>query len=130
MLELDIESRDYDFLGMAAQIEAYCEKNRIAKKTAGYIQLAFEETVARLLVPAMESPRVQAVCEYSEERDRAAWTFDYGDSRPGAGVPLDVTASGDALSLAVLKGMTEDMEYAWNEGAALPNQLKMKVKRP
>ena len=128
VLELDIGSRDYDFLGMESQIVAYCEKNQIPPKTASHIQHAFEETVARLLMPALQAPRVHAVCEYSEERDRAVWTFDYSGPRPANGSP-DATASGDKLALSVLKGMTDEMEYAWNEGAALPNQLKMKVRR-
>ena len=34
VLEMDIESRDYDFLGMAGQIEAWCGKNQISFKTA------------------------------------------------------------------------------------------------
>ena len=42
VLELKIESRDYDFLGMAGEIQTYCSRNQIAPRTAGRIQLAFE----------------------------------------------------------------------------------------
>ena len=58
VLELNIENRDCDFLGMASQIETYCNKNQIAPKTAAHIQLSFEETVERLLMPALEAPRI------------------------------------------------------------------------
>ena len=64
VLELNIESRDYDFLGMAGEIETYCSKNQIAPKLANRVQLVFEEAM-QLLMPALESPRIQAVCEYS-----------------------------------------------------------------
>jgi len=121
VLELSIESRDYDFIGMAGEIVAYCGKNQIAPKLSNRVQLAFEETV-QLLLPTMEKPQIHAVCEYSEATERAAWTLRYG------GVRRDVTQSGDELALAVLKGMTEHIEYRWNEGAELPNELHMTVK--
>ena len=121
VLELNIESRDYDFLGMASEIKAYCNKNQIAPKKAGRVQLTFEETMG-LLIPALKDPHVQAVCEYSESTERAVWTVSYGGPR------LDVTASGDELSLAVLGGTTESMEYAWNGEAELPNQLRLAIK--
>lgn len=121
VLELNIASRDYDFLGMAGEIIAWCNKNQIAPKLANHIQLAFEETV-QLLIPAMESPRVQAVCEYSEATDRAEWIIRY------AGPSLDVTTGARELPLAVLGGVTEDEEYAFADDAELPNSLRLMVK--
>ena len=122
VLELNIENRDYDFLGMAGQIEAYCNKNQIAPKTASRIQLVFEEP-AQMLTSLLENPRIQAICEYSEASETAEWTFSYGGER------LDVTGKGDELALAVLKGITEEMKYNWNENAELPNQLSLKIQQ-
>ena len=122
VMELNIESRDYDFLGMAGQIEAYCNKNQIPPKTASRIQLTFEET-AQILVSLLESPRIQAVCEYSEATETAEWTISYSGER------LDVINNGDELALAVLKGITEEMKYNWNENAELPNQLSLKIQQ-
>ena len=121
VLELNIESKDYDFLSMAGQIEAYCGKNQITPKTSGRIQLAFEETT-RLLMPMLATPRIQAVCEYSEAAETAEWTFSYG------GQHLDVTDAGDELALTVLRGVAASMDYAWKEKAPLPNCLRIAVK--
>ena len=121
VLELNIESRDYDFLGMAGQIEGYCNKNQIAPKMANRVQLVFEEAM-QLLVPLLENPRVQAVSEYSEATETAEWTVSYCGQR------LDVTGEGDDLALSVLKGMTSSMEYQWDEGSELQNHLRLKVK--
>ena len=107
---------------MAGQIEAYCNKNQIAPKMANRVQLVFEETM-QLLMPMMETTRVQAACEYSEQTEMAEWTFSY------AGQRMDVTQSGDELALAVLKGMTKDMTYIWSEEADLPNLLKLKIQQ-
>ena len=122
VLELNIEGRDYDFLGMARQIEVYCNKNQITPKMAGRLQLVFEETVEHLLMPALKSSRIQAVVEYSETTENAQWTFRYGG--PG----LDVKNAQDDLALSVLGGVTETLDYTWNEGEDLPNQLQMKMK--
>ena len=73
-------------------------------------------------MPALENPRVQAVCAYSEQAERAEWTFRYAAPR------MDLTRSDDALALAVLTGVTEEMAYAWQEGDALPNALHMQVR--
>ena len=122
VLELNIESRDYDFLGMASRIEAYCNKNQIAPKLKSRIQLTFEEA-AQLLVPMLEDPRVQAVCEYSEATESATWMLHY------AGPRMDLAQADDGLALAVLKGMTEGMEYAWDDQSPLPNRLTLEVRR-
>ena len=121
VLELNIESKDYDFLGMAGQIEAYCNKNQIAPKLANRVQLVFEETM-QLLMPMLEDPRVQAVCEYSEQTERAEWTFRYDGQR------MDLTQSGDELALAVLEGMTESIEFVWQESDPMPNSLYVLIK--
>ena len=86
------------------------------------IQLTFEET-AQILVSLLESPRIQAVCEYSEATETAEWTISYSGER------LDVINNGDELALAVLKGITEEMKYNWNENAELPNQLSLKIQQ-
>ncbi|MBR1708645.1 MAG: amino acid ABC transporter ATP-binding protein [Clostridia bacterium] len=120
VLELNIESRNYDFLGMAGQIEAYCNKNRIAPKAAGRIQLVFEETV-QMLLSILENPRIQAVCEYSEATESAEWTICYG------GKQQNVTNSGDELVMALLKGITEEIRYRWEKETALSNRLTVKI---
>ena len=121
VLELNIESRDYDFLGMASQIEAYCNKNQIPSRLANHVQLTFEEVVQQMIRVLMD-PRIQAVCEYSEATVAAEWRIRYG------GAKLDATQTGDEMALMVLKGMTEGMQYAWTEEEALPNSLRMRVK--
>ena len=116
MLELTIESRDYDFLGMAGEIAQYCNKSQITPVLTNRIQLAFEESVSRLLVPSLKDPRIQAVVEYSEEAESAVWTIRYGGPR------FDALKSADDLALSVLKGTTEEMAYSWTENDELQNQ--------
>ncbi|MBR1622418.1 MAG: amino acid ABC transporter ATP-binding protein [Pseudobutyrivibrio sp.] len=122
VLELNIESRDYDFIGMAGQIESWCSKNQISPKMANRIRLVFEETM-QLLVPHFNSPTVEAVCEYSEQLEGAKWTFRY------SGAPTDITQSEDNLGVAVLKGMTESISYSWVEADSLPNKVIIEISK-
>ncbi|MBR6029117.1 MAG: amino acid ABC transporter ATP-binding protein [Clostridia bacterium] len=122
VLELNIASRDYDFLGMAGDIAAWCARNQIAPKLASRIQLVFEELTG-LLIPPLDAPRLQAVCEYAEQTEQAAWTLTCNGPR------RDVSADKDNLALAVLRGMTESMEYSWNEGEEMGNKVRVEVRR-
>ena len=122
VLELDIESRDYDFLGMASRIEGYCNKNQIAPKLANHLQLAFEE-IMRVLLPQLETPRVQAVAEYSEAAETAEWLIRY------PGKPLDIPGAEDQLAISVLQGMSEIVDHTREDGAPLPNLLRLRVRR-
>ena len=121
VLELNIESRDYDFLGMMGEIEGWCNRNQIAPMLTGRVQLTFEETT-QLLASVLERPRIQAVCEYSEQTEIAEWTFAYNGPR------FDLTTSNNELVLSVLKGMTGRFKYAWLDGGDCPNQLKLTVR--
>ena len=121
VLDVNIESRDYDFIGVAGLIDAYCGKNQITARCAGRIHLVFEEAV-QLLLPLLEKPHIHAVCEYSEATESAEWKLEYN------GPQLDVTRAGDGLALSLLKGMTESMEYSWQGEDLLQNCLQLKVK--
>ena len=122
VLELGIESRDYDFLGMAGEIDRYCVKNQVPARLAHYIHLAFEELVQQILVPALEDPKIQAVIEYSEADESAVWTVRYN------GRAFDVTAAGDELSLKVLRSAVSEMAYAWDENEACPNRVTLRIR--
>ena len=116
VLELNIESRDYDFLSMAREIDQYCIRNQIPPRLANRIQLAFEETTQRLMA-ILDAPRVQAVIEYSEAEEKAALTLRYN------GEPRDITQGGDDLSLTVLKGIASRTQYAAAESGDYANQI-------
>ena len=84
-------------------------------------QEAYDEEM-RPLLPLLENPRIRAVCEYAQATERAEWTLRY------AGPRLDLSRTHDDLALSVLKGMTESLEYSWQEADPLPNWLTVAVK--
>ena len=121
VLTLDISSRNYDFLNVASQIENYCNRNQIAARYTKRILLVFEET-SQLLIDSISDPCFKAVFEYSEKEESGSWTFNY------TGPNTDITKSGDDLSIKVLKGICDKIEYSFDEGSELPDQLYLKVR--
>ena len=121
VLELEIQSRDHDFPGMAGEIDRYCEKNRIPPKLANRIRLAVEETVRQLLLPVLENPRIRAAVEYAEAEEAASVTVSWD------GPELDVTLTGDELSLSVLKGISSGMLYTRSDAEEYPNELSLQL---
>ena len=107
---------------MVGEIRQYCNKNQIMPALTNRIQLAFEESVNRMLIPSLKNQRIQAVVEYSEEAESAVWTIRYGGPR------FDALKSADDLALSVLKGMTDKIAYSWTENNELQNQLVVKIR--
>ena len=122
VLELEIDSRDYDFLGMAGQIAQYCQKSQIAPKLTNRIQLAFEE-VTRLLMPRLDPPHIQAVCEYSRQTECAEWTIRYNGPRFD---PTDRPGEKPELEMSVLKGIAQTVDYT-RDGEMNRLRLKMQL---
>ena len=122
VLELNVESRDYDFLAMSGEIKAWCGRNQISPKLAYRVQLVFEEAM-ELLISALGEPHIRSICEYSEQTESAEWTISY------RGEHLDVTGLADDMALAVLQGMTEEIKYEWNECDVYPNRLLLKLRK-
>ena len=122
VMELRIQSRDYDFLGMQSEIRQYCSRFQIPPKTANRLQLAFEEIVQQMLIPGMPAPDIELTAEYSEAEDSVVLIIQYG------GEPLNVLEQGDELSLAVLNSVAADMSYSWQEDNVRGNRIVIRIR--
>ena len=122
VLELNIESRDYDFPAAVSQIEQYCSKNQIDSNTGRRIQLAYEETVQNLLLPKLRSPQIKVVAEYSAADEHTVVTIYYN------GITFDAAKDGDALSLAVLQTAVSEMKYRAGANGQYTNEIELIIK--
>ena len=118
VLEIDIDSKDNDFISMAEKIADYCSRNQIPPKLIYRIQLTFEE-VTRILTSVLSNPRIHTSCEYAEQTEHAEWTICYDGPR------FDITSFEDDLVRSILKGVTENSSYTYLESSEYPNQLKL-----
>ena len=120
VLELTIESRDYDFLGITGEIERYGERSQIPLRQPYRIQLAFEELI-QLVLASLADPRLMIVVEWSEAKQRAILTIRYN------GLASNVISDVDDLVGNVLRAGTSQVEYAWDEGEELGNRIAVSV---
>ncbi len=121
VLELDIESRTYDYLGTQSLIEEYCVRNQVPYKLSGQIHLVFEEAVHQCIVSTMEKPKVHLGIEYSQENERAAFAIDYG------GKPMNIFADGDEISIAIIKKIVHDEKYTRDDKKELGNRVEFLI---
>ncbi len=121
VLEIDIESRTYDFLGTQSLIEDYCVKNQVPYSLAKQIHLAFEEAVHQCIVCTMEKPRVHLTIEYSQEYESAAFALEYG------GKKMDIFEDGDEISVSILNKIVHDQKYSWDESREMGNNLEFHI---
>ena len=120
VLELSIESRDYDFFGTEGEILRYCSRNQIPPKLANRIQLVFEE-LTQMLLSRPDPPRIRAVIEYSEAEERATMNVCYD------GPVMDITAEGDDLPHTVLRGMAAGIRHSGGGPGEAANRITVEL---
>ncbi len=120
VLEMDINSKDYDYIGMINNILIYGQKNQIPSGLIRKLQLVFEEITQELTRNDMH-PKINIVSEYSQKDESVTMVIKYG------GYAYDPVNEGDEIAMSIVKGITEDITYS-NTPGELSNQLKIIIK--
>ena len=118
VLEIIIDSRDYDFLGAGSEIDRYCLQNDIPPRTKYRIRLAFEELVQQILLPVLTEPRIQFTVEYAETEQKAELTVLYN------GAPFDPADSDNTLSYTMLKNTTSELRHTSMDEDGFTNRFQ------
>ena len=122
ILELDIDSRDFDFVGAGAEIERYCQQNNLAAKEKYRIRLAIEELVQQILLPQMPKPQIRVTVEYASLEERTDLTLTYGGER------FDPRETENELSLSVLNGVVDSLSYHYDPQEEKANCVNLRIK--
>jgi polar amino acid transport system ATP-binding protein len=121
VLELIIDSPDYDFIGAGAEIERYCQTNMIPTRVKYRILLAFEELVQQMLWNMLKERPLTVTVEYAEAEAAAAVTVRYG------GEKYDPAKGDNALSYKVLKSSVEELTYEFDPSAETGNTVFVRI---
>ena len=122
VLTLSIESREFDFIGCHTEIEAFGQKNDVPKRVVRSLMMLFEEVVTQLLLPRLpEPPRIVWSVEYNPKEESAEVSVRYN------GEHFDVMESDNEISLRIVKGSSENIRYAAEDGE-MPNCLSLTVR--
>ncbi|MBR1771854.1 MAG: amino acid ABC transporter ATP-binding protein [Lachnospiraceae bacterium] len=122
ILELSIDSRDYDFIGAGAEIDRYCLQNDMSPKDKYRVRLVIEELVQQILLPRMEHPQIRVIVEYSTQEKTTAVTAAYGGER------FDPRDTDNHLSLVTLKGASGEINYQYDAESDQANRIEIRVK--
>lgn len=110
VLELTVDSPDYDFLGAGTEIDRYCQSNMIPPRTKYRIRLAFEELLQQMLLPLLGRTQLHVTLEYAAAEEQATVTVSYGGER------FDPAEGENELSYLVLKRSVEELSYTFDPG--------------
>lgn len=125
VLEITIDSADFLLYGCHAEIESFCRKNGIAVGMMYSLMILFEELCTQILLPRIKEPRITWRLEYSVKSEQATIQLEYN------GEAFDIRKSDNVLSLKLIRGLADIVEYEAGEGADGIHRLLLAVrKRP
>ena len=122
VLELLIDSRDFDFIGAGSEIDRYCLQNEIFDRQRNHIRLVIEELVQQILLPRMPQPHIHIVIEHAAQTTSTTVTVSCDGER------FDPRSSDNTLSLQVMKSAAESIDYTYAPHAEMPNQTVVRIK--
>lgn len=123
VFEAAINSRDYDFIGFNAELDKYLFQNDVSLPDKNSIRTAIEETVQQILLPRYSHPDIRVRVEYSIRDERCLITFDY------AGEAFDIRESDNDISIAMLKNITDEFSYQYDEAGEIQNHVSMRIRK-
>ena len=103
-----ISSPDYDLYAMNAEIEAFCEKQILPRKTRQNLLLLIEELL-QIYGPLLGASLLDLVIAYSEKKESLEIIC---ESTGEAADPLDKDLLPDELGLNIINSLAERIEYA------------------
>ena len=104
---LRIDSPDFDLYAINAELEQFCEKQILPKKTRQHLLLLVEELLA-IYQPRLAAAALELTLGYAEKTGRLELTLDAPGDAPN---PLDSDALPDELGLTIITNLAESIDY-------------------
>lgn len=117
-----IESAEFDFYAMNAEIEAFCEKHILPRETRHNLLLLVEELVA-LHLPSLVDGAINTDIDYSEKSGDVELTF---IAAAAAGNVLEAGDHQDDLPELLIRNFAQNITYTVTDGLG---RLGMTVRR-
>lgn len=102
-----IETPDYDLYAMNAEIEAFCEKQILPKRTRHNLLLLVEEML-QLHTPFLRDRVLDITISYSEKNERVTLLF---ESSGAAMNVLESDGQADDLGIVIIRNLCEQIDY-------------------
>ncbi len=122
ILDLSIDSREFDFYGASTTIDEYCQRNHIPYTKAYHLQSVFEELCLGILLPEPGELNINFNIEYYQSNSELKMSVSYGGER------FDITDTQNKLSLSIIEGFVNSMNYTCIDDQELRNKLVLEIK--
>ena len=120
VLNIYIDSKEYDFYGAYSKISEYCVKNQISYLKTNHIQSIFEELCQGILIKRLNEYRVNFKVIYSQKENEVEIQALYGKEA------FNAMEENEDLSVKIIKGFSSSVRYEKTEGE-YANRLLIKV---
>ena len=117
-----ISSANYDLYAMNAEIEAFCEKQILPKKTRHNVVLLVEEML-QIYHPFLHATNLEIKLAYSEKKENLELVF---ESTGEAINPLEKNLLPDEIGLTIIHSLAESIDY---QRVNDQNRLTLMVKK-
>jgi polar amino acid transport system ATP-binding protein len=121
VLDIKIDSTDYDFPGAVSNIISYCIKNDITPLIRQRIQHIFEELVQQILIPVLPEPRVSFRVEHYGEENSANITVLYN------GEPFDPADTENELAYKMIKNIISKISHESYSEEGMTNKVSIVI---
>lgn len=122
VLELEINSPDFDFIAYTNQIDIFGAKNSLSKKLIDKLTLMFEEICMTILLPRLgDTVKIRLTIEYSAQDNAAVMQIDYN------GEEFNIEDCDDEISLRLIHKNTSQIEYRAEDLEGFLNHFKFTV---
>lgn len=123
VLEYQIVSKNFDFIGMNTQIEEFGRKHRVSQRTIHNLQAYVEEMCVQTILPHMaEQFEMLITIEYSEEKNNANVVVRYN------GEAFDPMQSENKLSILLANKAADNILYRNEQDPQWPNRVDAEIR--
>jgi len=133
-MEVDIDDRDFDFVGIMSDISAFGTRNQFDPKLINKIQIVVEELIYTQLLPVLpDRIKIKLKIAFSEEKSNTAMMLEYNGSQMN--VLEDSTEASDDIndimkkaSKMLIMNSIENFNYKYEPDSESGNQLILSFK--
>jgi len=106
----EITSPDFDLYALNGEVEAFCDKQFLSRKTRNKVLLVIEELLM-IYKPLLETIALELTVAYSEKNETLALVCESGGNQCN---PLEGDHLVDDLGVNLIKQFSTDIAYGWD----------------
>ena len=124
VLEEEISPKHVDYTALNEHMAQFALRLGLSERNVRYLQLAVEEALNGLLLPALrEEDRLRVTVEFSEKTSSLEARFAY------SGESVGTLEDMDTLAFSVVSLVAEQIRYIEKENAELPHVIALQIKK-